>query len=91
MNKTPRTLNAETIKAAIAQMTTRWNRKVLVVDLWQVAAPADVELDAFKTWLLEQHLAGTLTLSRWDLRGTEPGVAESETNHLNATYHQVSL
>jgi len=87
---TTQTLTAENIKAAVAQLAVPGSRKALIADLHQVACPLDIDLDTFKAWLLEQHRAGRLELSRWDLRGTDPVVQESEITYMNATFHQVS-
>ena len=88
---TTQTLTAEQIKKAAANLAAPGSRKALIHDLWQVAAPLDMDLDTFKGWLIEQHEAGTLELSRWDLRGTDPVVQASEIDYRGlATFHQVS-
>jgi len=63
--------------------------KVWIADLYQVAAPYNYTLDAFKAWLLDQHKAGALELSRYDL-ADEPELSQaSEISYLNATFHRV--
>ena len=91
MNSTT-TLNAETIKAAVAHMAVAGSRKALVYDLWQVACPTSIDLDTFKGWLLGEHHAGRLDLSRWDRTGTDPTVQASEIDDRGlAIFHQVAM
>lgn len=85
----PRTLTAEQIKTAAAALAVDGARKAFVYDLWQIACPLTISLVEFKAWLLEEHLAGRIELSRWDLRETNL-IALSEITYLNATFHQVT-
>ena len=80
-------MTAETIKAAAANLAEPGSRKAWIHDLWQVAAPLTMDLDAFKAWLLVEWKAGRINLSRWDLAGSEL-VDASEIRYMHATFHQ---
>lgn len=85
---TTETLTAEQIKKAAAQLAVPGSRKAFIADLHQVACPLHIDLDAFKAWLLVEWQAGRIELSRYDLRGSDPVVQESEITHMHARFHQ---
>ncbi|MCX4243947.1 hypothetical protein [Paraliomyxa miuraensis] len=71
--------------------------RAFIASVWQAAqadptAPHD-SLPAFKTRLVEANRAGLLRLHRADLVGAmdERLVRESETRHLNATFHFIEI
>lgn len=90
---------AEQVQAlADASTTGRYgDERVFIAAVWRAAqaGPATLHdpLPAFKTRLVEANRAGLLRLHRADLVGAmDPQlVQESETRHLNATFHFVEI